>query len=63
MSYLDNTLVSAKELVRKLEALIAKEKELVEKQKVIDVIANYYNTLHSWEDADLNKLLTKIREL
>lgn len=63
MSYLNNALVHAKELVNKLEALIAKEKEFVEKKKVIDAIADYYNTLHSWEESDLKKLLTKIKEL
>lgn len=63
MSYLDKMLVDSKELVAKLEVLIAKQNQLVEKQKVIDTIADYYNTLHSWEEIDLVKLLNKIREL
>lgn len=63
MSYLDNALVHAETLVSKLKELIAKEKGLVEKEKVIEAIGYYYNSLHSWQDADLPKLIDNIRKL
>lgn len=63
MSYLDNALVEAKDIVAKLEQQIAEKKGLVEKERVVEAIGDYYNSLHSWQDVDLVKLIDNIRKL
>lgn len=63
MSYLDNTLVHAKEIVRVLEAEIAKEHQLVEKQKVVECIIDFFGSGSPRDEYDKKDLIKKIKEL
>jgi hypothetical protein len=42
---------------------ILSQTNLISRDKVIETIGNYYNSLHSWQDADVKQILIVIKAL